>query len=273
MKIKKLMQEGKESLDRHAGLIATVATIVGIGMTAILSAKAGAKAKEQIELAEEEKGQPLTTVEKVKTAAPCFVGAGIAASGAVTGSVINYRIGAKAVKVGANAVSALAATRQITDMYKSAAEESLDEDKLKEIKNKVGEKLLDQKTKEIPEEVKEPLIASQMYLVVDKNTGNTWYSTYDHLKSSERAWNVHCNKSSNGVNTLNNFYELENASTVGWGDEVGLLSPRAPFAADNDDGRPVDDEPLVLDIDCDMRNGVPCITIDYEMNILPESYL
>jgi hypothetical protein len=68
-----LLQKSQMFLGRNASTILTCIGGVGVLVTAVMAAKATPKAMTRLALAEEEKGEELTKLEKVQVAAPSYI--------------------------------------------------------------------------------------------------------------------------------------------------------------------------------------------------------
>lgn len=80
-----------EKIKKALPVVLSVTSVIGVGVTAVVSAKCAIKATRKLDKAEEEKGEPLTKKEKFKLAAPVYIPAvisGVLTSGAVTGAAI-----------------------------------------------------------------------------------------------------------------------------------------------------------------------------------------
>lgn len=82
--VKKTRFKSKKFVNKHGSTILTIMASVGVIGTAILTADATIKALEDINLAEADKGEPLTTEEKIRTAAHHYILPVVAAASTIT---------------------------------------------------------------------------------------------------------------------------------------------------------------------------------------------
>lgn len=194
-------------IGKHSQLILTVCTLVGIGETVYLTAKATPRANKVLETAEKEKGEALTLVEKVKATAPVY--APVAASVAVTSGLViaNHRICSKKIK---NAVAATAAARKAYQgLYKEYSEFRKDTKDVvgDELYTKVIETHEQNKLDKVPDKVKENAIENapgtrgkgsllcwipyQVCMIDGDSDGDFFWATPEELDAAEGKFNKH----------------------------------------------------------------------------------
>jgi len=222
--VKTFKNLGKK-IGKHSNLILTVCTLVGIGETVYLTAKASPRAKEVLESAEKEKGEELTLVEKVKTAAPVY--APVAASVVVTSGlvIVNHRIASKKIK---NAVAAtMAARKAYNGLYKEFSEFR------KDTKEVVGDEVYSniittheqKKLDKVPDEVKENAVENapgtrgkgsllcwipyQVCCVDTDSTGDFFWATPEELDAAEGNFNKHFQEYGwSNIDTYRGYFDL-----------------------------------------------------------------
>lgn len=147
-----------KNLKEQSPVILAGFAISGVIFTAVEASKAGVKAKEKLEKARNEKGEDLTKVEKVKTAAPCFVKTAVV--GAATIGCVVGTTSASLKKTSGFAGLYVAARKELEQIEKKT-EELCGEEKAKEIHDAV----VDEKMKEVT--------------AVEKKPGSKEYTYYD----------------------------------------------------------------------------------------------
>lgn len=231
----------KTKLVKHGPGILTAIGIVGWGTAAILAVKETPKALRLIEDAEYEKGESLTTQEKIKAAwkpyIPAMVTAGVSTA---------CLIGASNVSAGRNA--ALAAAYQLTNTalkdYKEQVVEVVGEKKEQIIQEKVNEKKL-----------KENPASTSQIIFTGKGKTRCYDTTSDRYFESDKDTIekaiIRLNKRMQGGEmyiTLNEFYDEIGLRHIPIGDKIGwnvdtLIEPH--FSSHLDD------------------TDTPCLVLDY----------
>ena len=141
MKVSKLLYKSGRSLKKAMPTILTIMSTAGVVWTVIEASNAGAKAKELLNKAKEEKGEDLTLKEKVKVAAPVYAKTAVAA-GTTIASVVGSNVLNK--KQQAEILSAYTVVKkQFTD-YKKNVEKVVDEETKKKIKEAVVKDKVDE---------------------------------------------------------------------------------------------------------------------------------
>lgn len=135
MKAKAFLKAGRTWLVGHGPQLATGFGIAMGFLAGVTAVKATPKAIKKLEEKEEEKGEPLTLTEKVKTAGPCYIP-----------STVMFTLGSGFIIAGHHATARKAAafatayslSEQMLQEYKAAAKEIVGEAKEKEITDKVA---------------------------------------------------------------------------------------------------------------------------------------
>lgn len=138
--VTKFIKTAKAAVTKHSPEILTGIGIAGMITTTVLAVKATPKALMLLEDAQYEKGEPLTTPEKVKVAWKPYVPAAI--TGVLSTTCL---IGASATNYRRNAALATAYQVAATTLadYKEQVVESIGEKKEKVIREKVAQKKID----------------------------------------------------------------------------------------------------------------------------------
>ena len=215
--------------------------------------------KKVIEEKEEEKGEKLTTGEKVKTAVKHFAGP---ASAVIVGTgliLAGTRENDKRIAVGTTAAALSEVASKNLATYTEAAKEVVGEEKEKEIQNKVKEKKL--ATSLNPPDNALPNEKSWCYELVF-NDETPFAISYNDLVTIERNAEKRLNRKGYGsAITLNEVFE-----------EMG----RAPAKAGEAFGWIYDDDPshrsINFNIETMIRDGHPVLTICPNVLIIDRSY-
>lgn len=152
-----------------ASTVLTCLGAVGVIATSVLTAKAVPKASRLLKNAEKEKGEELTKVEKVKTAAPAYIPAIV-----VGASTIACIFGANALNLNqqASLMSAYALLDNSYKEYRKKVEEIYGE----EADDRIVEEIAKDKYQEWAEEIEE---GEQLFY--DLNSMQYFTSTVDHV--------------------------------------------------------------------------------------------
>lgn len=197
-------------LRRNASTILTVIGGVGVIATAVTTGMATPKAMQLLKEAKEEKGEPLTKMEIVKTAAPAYIPAvavGVSTIACVFGAnILNKR-----------AQASLASAYALLDQS------------YKDYRNKVIELRGADFDKEVREEVAKDKYTGDGYsedndkqLFYEEYSGRYFESTMADVLRAEYELNRIVAQS--GGAFLNEFYDLLGLETVDFGDYVGWSS-------------------------------------------------
>lgn len=198
--VMKLLNAGKQFTKKHAPEIMTA---VGIGSMVVAVGSAitsTPKAIANVEQAEKEKGESLTKVEVVKATWKCYIP-----------TAVSFAAGT-ACLIGANSVStrrtaAMAAAYKISETaltdLKEAVKESVDEEKVKEIRDKATKKKVDRTVEEHPE--LPPIIGTGKVLCYDTHTMQFFVS--DKLSIKEAALNIKDRLHAFDAASLNDFID------------------------------------------------------------------
>ena len=191
-KIQKVLYKSKGFIKRQSPTILTCVGAIGVIATAVITAKATPKALTLLEKAEEEKGEELTKVEKVKVAGPAYIPAALVGAttiGCMFGS--NYLNKRKQASI-ISAYAALNATHKdykdkVKELYGEEAdvnvrdEVSKDNYKKSDIKKEADKELFyDEYSKRYFYSTKEKVHRAQYYLnrslsMRDYAYLNEWY--------------------------------------------------------------------------------------------------
>lgn len=186
-----LLRSSQLFIKRNSSTILTVAGGIGMVTTTVLGIKATPKALTLLEDAKKEKGEELTKLEKVKTAAPVYISTVI--TGAATLSCI----------FGANMLN----KRQQASLISAYA---LLDNSYKEYKNKTNELFGEDANDRIKEEIakdkyEETKLKDDEVLFFDCFSERYFKSTL--TKVSQAEYNVNRNIHMRGWAELNEFYE------------------------------------------------------------------
>lgn len=205
----------KTAVSKHSPEILIGIGIAGWCSTTILAVKSTPKALRLLEDARNEKGAPLTTKEKVKTAWKCYIPA------AVTGVVSTAcLIGSSSVSTRRNA--ALATAYQISSTaladYKEKVVEVVGEKKSQVVKEKVHQKKVD----ENPISKAAPVVITEKgnTLCYDITSGRYFKSDIDTIKKTINELNRRMVLGEMYI-SLNDLYTELDLPTIPIGDEIG----------------------------------------------------
>lgn len=194
-------------IKRMLPTVMTGVSIVGIIFTAVVTAKQTPKAIELLENAKKEKGEPLTVMEKVRTAAPAYI---------------------PAVIIGALTIACIIETNLLNERQKAAyisAYTALSKS-YSRYKEKVTELYGDNADYIIEDElIKEKANADSLYSSDEKLTFyEEFYGDFFELSKEEvlRAeYELNKNFILRGYTTLNEFYEFLGLPKTEMGDKLG----------------------------------------------------
>lgn len=197
MKVSKLLYKSGRSLKKAMPTILTIMSTAGVVWTVIEASNAGAKAKELLDKAKEEKGEDLTLKEKVKVAAPVYAKTAVAA-GATIASVVGSNVLNKQQQ--AEIMSAYTLVNKQFKDYKKKVEKVVDE----ETKKKIKEELVKEKIDEDKPPFEETLYGQQIFF--DEYSEQFFISTIEEVQdAAEQLNNILRRK---GFATLWDYYDL-----------------------------------------------------------------
>lgn len=196
-------------LHRKMPLILTVVGSIGVVATVVSAVRATPKALKSIDEAVEEKGEELTTIEKVQAAAPAYVGTAIMGA-----STIACIFGANALNMRAQA--SIASAYALIDNYHKEYRKTL----------------IDLHGKEIDEEVRNTMAHERCdYHVIDYDCPDGKVLFYDEISGETIAryerdiisaeYHFNRNFSMRGYASLNELYEFLGIPQTEYGESVG----------------------------------------------------
>lgn len=236
----KLFTQAKLFVNRNSATILTCVGGAGVVATAVMTAKATPKALHLLKKAEEEKGEELTKLEKVKTAGPAYIPA------IITGvSTIACIFGANALNKRQQAalVSAYALLDSKYKDYRNKVDEMYGEDADNEVRDQLA------KDKYVEENVK---VHDDKMLFYEDFTGKYFESTREKVIAAQYAINRKI--ALNGAVCLNEWlFELD-VEPVDYGGYLGWSSSLLMDCQWNDW---LDFEHRMVEIDDDLE----CCTI------------
>lgn len=194
-------------LKRNASTILTFIGAGGVIATSVMAVKATPKALKLLECAKEQKGEELTTLEKIQVAGPAYIPA------AVTGaSTIACIFGANVLNKRNQAalVSAYALLDSTYKKYRAKVDELYGENSDKRVIEELAKDDLD-----------EEYCASRngLQLFYDTTSMRYFESTVEDVQMAEFELNKRL--LSTGYAALNHFYGLLDVPSVDYGDRVG----------------------------------------------------
>lgn len=216
-----LIRQGQRFYRRHATTILTCIGGIGVIATTITAVKATPKAMELLEEAKEEKGEELTTAEKINVAGPIYI------------PTILLGVGTISCMVGANVMNkrrqaALVSAYTLIDssfkQYKHKLKELYGEEAHEEIIDAIAV----EKAKNIG--INAPGFINSSNLYVDEKCGETclfydeygerfFEATLEQVISAE--YHLNRNYTMRGYTVLNEFYEFLGLEPTEFGSEVG----------------------------------------------------
>ena len=187
--------------------------VAGVVATGFLAAKGGYKARGILDEAEEEKGEELTTTEKVQLTWLCY------ATPALTGaSAIACVVGVHTIHNKRHAALAglYAVTQGKLDDYREKAEELLGTKKTQDLNNAVSQRAVDRN----PLNDKEVLIITDgTELCYDDWSGRYFMGSVNKIESAINELNRKL--VNDGEASLNSFYDNLGLSSITMGDRFG----------------------------------------------------
>ena len=235
------------TLDKNAPTILTGVGAAGVISTSVLAAVETPKAMRAIEKADAEKGEPLTRMEMVKTAAPCYIPAAL--NGALSIACIIF-----SHKMSMGRYAALAAAYSLT------------ETSYKEFREKASEFLTEHQEQKVLDEIaKDHVLANppkeSTIITVGNKTGQTlcydsvsgryFMSDIEVLRKAEHCLNKRLMDET--WVSLNTLYDMIELDPISIGDDLGWDVMQ--------DG--------LIDMgfsSCLTDDGTPCLTINLRIN-------
>lgn len=194
-------------LKKESPTILTAVGVVGIAVTAVLTAKGTVKALKRLEEAKERKGEELTKKEVVKVAAPAYIPAAIA--GVTTASCV---IGSNVInqKRQAALISAYTTLNQSFEDYKAKVGDIYGEEADEKVREEIA------RDKEVPEQEHH---SSNALLFYDEYSNRYFWKTMAEVNEAE--YHLNRNFALRGYAELNEFYEFLGLGPTAYGAEVG----------------------------------------------------
>lgn len=232
--VKRLVQSAKTYVTKRSPEILTGIGITGMIATTVLAVRDTPKALKLIEDAQYEKGDYLTTQEKVKACWKCYIPA------ATTGVFsIACLIGANSVHSKRNA--ALATAYKLSETayseYRSKVMETVGEKKEQVVREKVAQERIESN----------PVSTNEVYITEKGNTlcydyisKRYFKSDVDRIRKIEIKLNKQMMHDICGYVSLNEFYDEIGLDRVEYGDEIGWNTDNmleleiSPHMADDD---------------------------------------
>lgn len=239
----KIASNVKVSLVKHSPEILTGIGIAGMIATTVLAVKATPKALRCIEAAEEEKQDPLTPVETVKTCWKFYIPA------TVTGvASVACLIGGTTVSNKRNA--ALAAAYALSDTalreYRDKVTEIVGEKKEQAVRDAVAKEHVEQAK---PAQSKEIIVTGNgKTICYDWYIDRTFESDIDKIKEAINTLNAQM--LDEGYVNLNDFYYALGLPSAGLGDQLGWSYNR--------------DKLVKLSLSSQLDDGVPVMVVDFQ---------
>lgn len=196
-------------LKRNSSTILTCLGAIGVVATSVLAVKATPKAMNLIEQAEEEKGEKLTTFEKVNVAGPAYIPATL-----VGVSTIACIFGANALnkKQQASLMSAYALVNNSYQDYKAKVREVQGD----EVADRIQEEIVKDKFELTT--TMEPMHEDEV-LFFDDFSLQFFYSTIEDVLNAEARFNQ--NFMMSGSACLNEFYDTLGIARIDAGYQLG----------------------------------------------------
>lgn len=196
-------------LKRNGSTILTVLGGAGVVATAVTAVKATPKAIKLIEVYEEQKGEDLTTLEKIKVAGPHYIPSILIGAGTVAcifgANVLNKRNQA-------SLMSAYALIDSSYKEYKKKVKELYGEEAHKEVTSSIAK---DKYTDDI-------CVNDNKMLFYDEFSHRYFESTLEDVMKAE--YNINRQLQCNGVVYLNEYYEFLGLDPSPGGTELGWSS-------------------------------------------------
>lgn len=213
----KFLKASNLFLKRNSSTILTCVGAVGVVATAVMAVKATPKAMNLIEQAEEEKGDDLTTLEKVNVAGPAYIPAAV-----IGVSTIACIFGANALnkRQQASLMSAYALVNNSYQDYKAKVAEICDEETVDRIQEEIVKDKYELTT------TMEPMHEDEV-LFFDDFSLQFFTSTTQDVLEAERRFNG--NFMMSGSACLNEFYDMVGASRIDAGYQLGWVASSSDY--------------------------------------------
>lgn len=203
------LYQGIHFIKKNSATILTIANAIGVIGTVYLSSKAGIEANKIIEEKKKEKGEDLTTIEKIKVAGPYYIPTAV-----VAGGTIACGVGSNVVnkKVQAGLTSACFLLEQAHKEYKDAVTDVYGKEGEQKIEEYVAQKHYS--------EYIQDMACSDKLLFWDEYSNRFYWKTLQEVTDAE--YNFNRNFALRRYAELNEFYEFlgeeptEYGTTVGW---------------------------------------------------------
>ena len=248
--IKESMKALVATVKDKSSTILTVGAVIGVGAIVYFAITETPKVNAKLEEKEEDKGEPLTVLEKAAVIAPGYKGTALAA--------------------GATIACIVAAQKQNLDkiaMYSGAS--MMFKDKLDEVNKKLEDKLGPKKAKEIKESMADDYVMSYppseeniintgkgLTLCVDNLTGGTYFYS-DRMEIERAAMKMQLILAENGIASKNYWFDLLHLDEAVDGDASGWNKKTRYF-------NPKYSNPFDINItSCVAPDGRPCLVIDH----------
>lgn len=205
-----LVQRSKLFLSRNGSTILTCLGGVGVVATTVTAVTATPKALQLLNKAEEEKGEKLTVLEVVQTAAPVYIPT-VLLGASTLACIFGANILSKRRQ--ASLASAYALIDTSYKEYKKKVIELYGEDADKEVREEIAKDKYD----EI-----EMSLSDGKQLFYDEFSGRYFESTFAEVQRAE--YHLNRNLQLSGYACLNEFYDLLRIEEVPGGDEIGWSS-------------------------------------------------
>lgn len=213
----KLLVTGRNFIIKQSPIILAGAAVAGVATTGVLSVRAGIRANEIIKEKELEKGDALTTKEKVEATWKIFVTpvvSGVLTTGAiVAGTTISQK--RQTALAGLYALSETALKE-----YQDKVEEKYGSKEAQSIKDEINSTQL---TKVGPPPWDDSALPAGEVLCYDKLTGRYFHSSVQKLKMAEAQLNsgIYSGDMCASLNELYSLIDEEQLPSCSLGDEVG----------------------------------------------------
>ena len=203
----KLLHASKRFVKRNASTILTCMGGVGVVSTSVMAVKATPKALEILELAEKEKGESLTRLEKVKVAGPTYIPSFVMGT-----ATIACIFGANALNKQQQAalVSAYALLDSSYKEYKTKVKELYGEEGYENVQNEIAKDKYDEK---------DLLDVGGEVLFYDEYSGRFFTSTLNKVQRAE--YELNRDLVMQDAVELNRFYDYLGLPGIEGGDELG----------------------------------------------------
>ena len=211
MQIQKLIYEGERFVKRNSSTILSIIGAFGVGVTAVMAAKAAPKAIDIIEAAEEERGRELTKTEKVIVTAPIYAPAVLMGM-----STIACIFGANVIskKHQAALTSAYTMLSSSYSNYRNKVIELYGEDTDDNIRKAIAMDNYVSTLHPLDDDEEDDLM-----LFYDYFSNRYFETTMERVKDAEYHFNR--NLAIRGWACLNEFYEFLDIPKVDYGDDIG----------------------------------------------------